>query len=120
VSSEALHEADLGEEIRDLHRAIVSLTEELEAVDWYSQRASAATSKELSEILRHNMREEMEHACMLLEWLRRVNGDFDAQLREYLFTEGPILRIEQSGEKKSPDEAMNGFGRYVTIGSLKN
>jgi len=83
-----------------LHQAIVSLMEELEAVDWYQQRADDCDDLALKDILLHNMREEIEHAVMALEWLRRASPDFDHQLRTYLFTEGKITEIEEKEEGK--------------------
>lgn len=76
------------------HHAIVSLMEELEAADWYQQRADDCDDEALKAILLHNMREEIEHASMVLEWLRRNSKDFDKELREYLFTEGDIAALE--------------------------
>ena len=73
-----------------MHHAIVSLMEELEAVDWYKQRADDCEDAALREILLHNMREEMEHAAMVLEWIRRNNKDFEKQLKEFLFTNDEI------------------------------
>lgn len=90
MSSEGLHEANLSPEALNLHRAIVSLMEELEAVDWYNQRAEACTDPELRKILEHNRDEEIEHAVMVLEWLRRNNKSFDKELRERLFKDGAI------------------------------
>jgi ferritin-like protein len=92
MSSEGYHEPieELNDEVRDFHRAIVSLMEELEAVDWYNQRAAACKDKELKVVLTHNRDEEIEHAAMALEWIRRKNPRFDKELREYLFTDGPI------------------------------
>jgi uncharacterized protein len=92
MSSEGYHEPieELNDEIRDFHRAIVSLMEELEAVDWYNQRVAACKDKELKTVLAHNRDEEIEHAAMTLEWIRRKNARFDSQLKKYLFTEGPI------------------------------
>ncbi|HEY1772351.1 MAG TPA: ferritin-like domain-containing protein [Gammaproteobacteria bacterium] len=92
MSSEGYHEPieELNDDIRDFHRAIVSLMEELEAVDWYNQRVFACKDKELKTVLAHNRDEEIEHACMTLEWIRRHNKRFDKELHEYLFTEGPI------------------------------
>lgn len=97
MSSEGFHERfeDLTEETRDLHRAITSLMEELEAVDWYQQRVDACKDKELRDILAHNRDEEMEHAAMVLEWIRRHNKTFDGHLKDYLFTDKPILQIEE-------------------------
>lgn len=91
-----LHEAreELTDFSRNMHRAIQSLMEELEAVDWYEQRLTAATDDELKAILTHNRDEEKEHAAMLIEWLRRQDSAFDKQLREYLFADGPITEVE--------------------------
>ncbi|MGF1594848.1 MAG: ferritin [Kiloniellaceae bacterium] len=92
ASSDNLHapRERLSKETIHLHHAIVSLMEELEAVDWYRQRADDCDDAELKEILLHNMREEMEHAAMVLEWIRRNNSDFDGHLKEFLFKEGEI------------------------------
>ena len=84
----------LDERARDFHRAIRSLMEELEAVDWYHQRVSATKDETLRAVLAHNRDEEIEHACMALEWIRRNMPGWDEQLRTYLFTEGPITEIE--------------------------
>jgi len=73
-----------------MHRAIVSLMEELEAVDWYNQRADACSDADLKAILAHNRDEEKEHASMLLEWIRRSDPSFDHELRDYLFTDKQI------------------------------
>ena len=78
-----------------LHYAIVSVMEELEAVDWYRQRADDTDDEELKKILLHNAREEIEHAAMAIEWIRRNDPEFDEQLREYLFTEGSITGREE-------------------------
>ncbi|WP_435105985.1 ferritin family protein [Arhodomonas sp. AD133] len=96
AGSDSYHEPleELSEDTRLHHQALVSLQEELEAVDWYRQRADACKDDELREILLHNMREELEHACMCLEWLRRRYPDFDKQMREFLFTDGPIMEHE--------------------------
>lgn len=77
-----------------MHHAIVSLIEEMEAVDWYRQRSDDCEDPELKGILLHNMREEMEHASMVIEWLRRNNSDFAHQLSEYLNREGPIVTLK--------------------------
>jgi hypothetical protein len=92
ASSASLHapRERLSPETLNLHHAIVSLMEELEAVDWYRQRADDCDDAQLKEILLHNMREEMEHAAMVLEWIRRNSPDFAKQLRAFLFTEGEI------------------------------
>ncbi len=92
MAHEGLHEAveDLSEETRDMHRAIASLMEELEAVDWYQQRADACKNPELKAILEHNRDEEKEHAAMVLEWIRRNDPAFSKELKDYLFTTKPI------------------------------
>jgi len=96
MSSESLHESAevIGAETVDTHRAIVSLMEELEAIDWYNQRAKATTNPDLRAILEHNRDEEKEHAAMALEWLRRTDPKFAQHLKTFLFTEGPITEIE--------------------------
>ena len=95
MSSVGYHEpvAELTDETRDMHRAIVSLMEELEAVDWYNQRADVCKDQELKAILEHNRDEEKEHAAMLLEWIRRKDQRFAKQLKDYLFTEKPIAQL---------------------------
>ncbi|RMF10767.1 MAG: ferritin [Alphaproteobacteria bacterium] len=92
MSSEGLHapRERLSKETLALHHAITSLIEELEAVDWYRQRADDCEDEALRNILLHNMREEMEHAAMALEWIRRNNKDFEGHLRDFLFTEDEI------------------------------
>lgn len=92
MSSIGYHEPveELSAETRDMHRAIVSLMEELEAVDWYNQRAEVCTNSELKAILQHNRDEEKEHASMLLEWIRRQDPKFSDEIKDYLLTEKPI------------------------------
>ena len=99
-SSATLHEDSerLSPHTIDRHRAIVSIMEELEAIDWYDQRLEAAHDDELREILRHNRDEEKEHAAMTLEWLRRHDPALDEHLRTYLFTNKPVLEIEEEAE----------------------
>src|SRR5882672_3268965 len=98
MASEGFHELhqDLKPLTRDLHRAIVSLMEELEAIDWYQQRVDAATDEELKIVLAHNRDEEIEHAMMNLEWIRRRVPTFDAHARTYLFSSGPITEVEKA------------------------
>ena len=120
-SSNALHEKGLSPQALDRHRAIVSLMEELEAVDWYAQRAEAATDPELRAILEHNGNEEKEHAAMVLEWLRRTDAGFARHLRTYLFSEGSITAAE-SGAKAdaaAPSESGAAGSASLGIGSLK-
>ena len=92
MASVGYHEPieELSDQTRDMHRAIVSLMEELEAVDWYNQRADACKDTELKAILEHNRDEEKEHASMVLEWIRRNDPKFSNELEDYLFTEKPI------------------------------
>lgn len=92
MSNEGYHEpvSELSDETKDMHRAIVSLMEELEAVDWYNQRVDTCKDPQLKKILEHNRDEEKEHAAMVLEWIRRRDKKMDQHLRDYLFTEGEI------------------------------
>jgi uncharacterized protein len=105
MSSEELHEERdrLGPEVVDRHRAIVSIMEELEAVDWYDQRAAATDDPTLAEVLRHNRDEEKEHAAMTIEWLRRHDPVLDRHLRTYLFTTGSIVAVEHAAEHSGGD-----------------
>lgn len=129
MSSEGYHEPVelLDEDVRDRHRAIVSIMEELEAVDWYDQRVRATSDESLAAVLGHNRDEEKEHAAMTLEWLRRQDPVFDRHLRTYLFTEGSITEREQQAERgeSSGQAASPGPGGgpppdgSLGIGSLK-
>jgi len=105
----SLHESreSLSAEVLDRHRAIESLREELEAVDWYDQRIEAAADEDLRRILAHNRDEELEHAAMLVEWLRRRSETFDAELRTYLYTSGPIVEVEE-GDGGPPSLGIGG------------
>jgi ferritin-like protein len=127
AQSAGFHESTdvLKPETMDRHRAIVSIMEELEAIDWYDQRVDAATDDELRAILAHNRDEEKEHAAMTLEWLRRRDAAFDEQLRAYLFIDGPILKREQEldqptqqGTGGAARDAASGDGS-LGIGSLR-
>jgi ferritin-like protein len=124
-NSATFHEAEsnLKPETRDMHRAIVSLMEELEAIDWYQQRIDAVGDGELREILRHNRNEEMEHAAMVLEWIRRRSPEFDERMRPYLYTKRSIVSLEDAAEKGGGNGSA-GPGApadrpYVTIGSMR-
>ena len=123
MSSETLHEdpEKLGSEVIDAHRAIVSVMEELEAVDWYNQRAQATTDPELRAILEHNRDEEKEHASMVLEWLRRNDPILAGHFKTYLFTEGSITGIETVAEHGGGADASSATsdGGSLGIGSLK-
>ena len=123
-SSAGLHEpADaMTPAVIDRHRAVVSLGEELEAIDWYDQRVAATDDSSLSAVLAHNRDEEKEHAAMTLEWLRRHDSILDQHLRTYLFTEAPITEIEHIAEENDalpmggPVRSADGS---LGIGSLK-
>ena len=119
MSSVGYHEPidELSDETRDMHRAIVSLMEELEAVDWYNQRVNACKDGELRAILAHNRDEEKEHAAMMLEWLRRHDQKMDEHLRTYLFTKKPVLQIEHEAEDGGEDDSSS--EGCLNIGSLR-
>lgn len=124
MSSEGFHEPidQLSAKTMDHHRAISSIMEEFEAVDWYDQRVEATNDAELAEILAHNRDEEKEHAAMTLEWLRRQDPKLDEHLRTYLFTEGSVLAIEEEVEGGGGDagDAAAGAGDgSLGIGSLR-
>ena len=141
MGSENLHEDPtvLSDETKDMHRAIVSLMEELEAVDWYRQRAEACTDDELRAVLTHNKNEEIEHAMMNLEWIRRNDATFAENVETYIGSKGPITSVEAStkegGEAPSKGGAKSkevstskggpsggsahGSGGSLGIGSLK-
>jgi ferritin-like protein len=126
ASSVGFHENEalLKPETKDRHRALASLQEELEAIDWYDQRVDATDDPELKAILAHNRDEEREHAMMVLEWLRRNAPGFEEQMRTYLFKEGPILAAETAatggGEAGSGGESGEGSGDgSLGIGSLR-
>jgi ferritin-like protein len=115
MAGETLHEERevLGPEILDRHRAISTIMEELEAIDWYDQRITASSDAELQAVLAHNRNEEKEHASMLLEWLRRHDQELDTHLRNYLFKQGPIREVSAGG-------APAGATTSLAIGSLKD
>jgi uncharacterized protein len=99
-ASQGLHEPEdrLGRDVVDVHRAVVSIQEELEAIDWYNQRAHATDDADLAAILEHHRDEEKEHAVMLLEWLRRRDPALNRHMKTYLFTEGSITELEHAAE----------------------
>ena len=113
-NSATLHESPdaIGPETIDRHRAIASIMEELEAVDWYDQRVHATSDEQLRAVLAHNRDEEKEHAMMTLEWLRRRDPVLDGHMRTYLFTDAPITEIEEV------DDAGGDAGNAATSGSL--
>ena len=120
-SSAQFHESEerLRPETMEYHRAIVSLMEELEAVDWYNQRVDASQDPDLRGILTHNRDEEKEHAAMVLEWLRRRDPELDRFLRQYLFTEGSITALEEASGANGDAAAPSGNGASLGIGSLR-
>jgi ferritin-like protein len=115
-NSATLHEPPdvLGPQVVDQHRAIASLMEELEAIDWYNQRVHATSDDGLRAILAHNRDEEKEHAMMVLEWLRRQDPILDGHMRTYLFTEAPVTEIEAVAEA-----GADAGGGSLTIGDLR-
>jgi uncharacterized protein len=117
MASEGLHEQRdlLDEATVDHHRAMTSLCEELEAIDWYDQRVKATSDPTLAEVLAHNRDDEKEHAAMTLEWLRRRDVALDAQLRKFLFTTEPITEVGD-GDSDEPGPAATGS---LGIGSLR-
>ncbi|MDQ1358796.1 MAG: uncharacterized protein QOJ52_1788 [Acidimicrobiaceae bacterium] len=121
MASEGLHEAaeSLDDATIDRHRAITSLKEELEAVDWYDQRVAATSDPTLAAILAHNRDEEKEHAAMTLEWLRRHDPKLDEVLRTYLFTEGPITELEQGAMNGESGSAAQGGDGSLGLGGAR-
>ncbi|MDI1431954.1 MULTISPECIES: encapsulin-associated ferritin-like protein [Polyangium] len=137
MGSETYHEPYdvLSPAARDMHRALWSLIEELEAIDWYAQRAEVTNDAELKAVLLHNRAEEIEHAMMNLEWIRRQDPLFDKNIRTYLLKDVPITEIEASEERKQAGEAQGaragaspppapsppraGAGRGLGIASLR-
>jgi hypothetical protein len=122
MSSEAYHEPfeKLDRGVVDRHRAILSIMEELEAVDWYDQRVSATDDAALAAVLAHNRDEEKEHAAMTIEWLRRNDPVFDENLRTYLFNDAPITEVEDEVMNGGDDGAGSGGAGTLGIGSLKH
>jgi ferritin-like protein len=121
ASSAGLHEPEdrLQRSTIDEHRALVSIMEELEAVDWYHQRADATDDADLAAVLTHNRDEEKEHAVMTLEWLRRRDPVLDRHLRTYLFTDGSIVAEEQAAEHGAAEDGPDGGSGSLGIGSLR-
>ncbi len=107
----------IGAELIDVKRAIDSMKEELEAIDWYGQRAAAATDPALRDILRHHRREEIEHFVMLLEWLRRHSSEVEALLRKVLFVDGDIVATADEEPERRASSSV-GSGDHATLGSL--
>jgi ferritin-like protein len=115
----------LSESAHDMHRALQSVKEELDAIDWYNQRIDVTPDAELKGLLIHNRDEEKEHAVMILEWIRRRDAALDQVMRTYLFTQGDLLQIEEQSDAEEAGQAVVAeakptptFGR-LTVGSLK-
>ncbi len=110
MASEGYHEPIewLAPDVIERHRAIISLREELEAVDWYDQRVAATSDASLAAVLAHNRDEEKEHAAMTLEWLRRNDAKWDDVLRTFLFTDAPIVAVETAAEAAEQGGAASG------------
>jgi ferritin-like protein len=124
MAAGTLHESpeDVSRETREMHRALVSLIEELEAVDWYAQRVDASADEELKRVLAHNRDEEKEHACMTLEWIRRRDPEFDRYLRQFLFRPESILESKHGGGGADWTPGADrdvGTDRTLGIGSLR-
>jgi ferritin-like protein len=128
ANNKGFHEADkkLSTFTKELHRALVSLQEELEAADWYQQRANATEDDALRRILEHHRDEEKEHAAMLIEWIRRADPSFDEKLRTYLFTEADLIEVEEEAEHKDANPGTTSIEQEpaapptprLTVGSL--
>ena len=118
MANEGFHEPLelLDEATLDYHRAMQSLAEELEAIDWYDQRAKATTDESLAAVLIHNRDDEKEHAAMALEWLRRRDSELDTQLRKFLFSSDPVTEV---GEDDSGGGSAAAVSGSLGIGSLK-
>ena len=121
MASEGFHEPFelLDEGTIDHHRAMTSLCEELEAIDWYDQRAKATSDASLAAVLAYNRDDEKEHAAMLLEWLRRRDPALDENLRKFLFTSEPITEIGAATEGGAPEADEGDGSGSLAIGSLK-
>jgi hypothetical protein len=121
VSSENYHEPAelLSAATKERHRAIVSLIEELEAIDWYQQRSEGCTDAELRAVLLHHMEEEVEHAMMNLEWLRRNDAVFAEKIGVYLGSRGPIIAVEAATEAGARREGAPASDGSLGIGSLR-
>ncbi len=121
MASEGFHEPLelLDEATVDHHRAMTSLCEELQAIDWYDQRVRATSDESLAAILAYNRDDEKEHAAMALEWLRRRDVALDANLRKFLFTSGPITEVGDEAPDGAVDRAASDAPGSLGIGSLK-
>jgi ferritin-like protein len=118
MASDTYHEPleQLSDYTRNMHRALQSLIEELEAIDWYQQRVDASSDEQLKAVIAHNRDEEIEHACMTLEWLRRNNPKFAQELKTYLYSEGPIEAVEDKIKQAEGGSSSDGS---LGIGNLR-
>ena len=116
--SSGYHETGLSEKTTEIHRALASLQEELEAVDWYNQRMDTSGDQALADILKHNRDEEIEHACMALEYLRREVPEFDENLKTYLFTSVPVTEVEEQEAEGGGEEGGNSNSASSSTGDL--
>ncbi len=114
----AYYEQELSSPAKDIHRAIVSLEEELEAVNSYNQRMDVTGDEDLKALLEHNRNEEIEHASMLVEWLRRRIPEFDKELRRYLFRDGSITAAEAGEAAPAEEKATDDGNGSLGIGKL--
>jgi ferritin-like protein len=121
MAHEGFHEdpKELSNFAKDYHRIIQSTMEELEAVDWYNQRAECASDPEAKAIMEHNRDEEIEHACMGIEWLRKNSAVWDEMLREFLFKEGDIVGHEEQMTGKNEESTPSNSNSSLTIGNNK-
>jgi ferritin-like protein len=122
MGHESWHEPyeDLTPRTRDMHRAIISLMEELEAIDWYQQRADVTPDADLKAVVEHNRDEEIEHAMMTLEWIRRRSPKFDENLRLYLWSDGPITEVEEKMKESGGGSGAGGDGGEGASGDSKS
>lgn len=118
--SSGYNESGLSAEAQDIHRALASCQEELEAIDYYNQRMDRTQDADLKGVLRHNRDEEIEHAVMTLEWLRRRMPEFDRELREWIFTDRPLDHAAEGHGEAAAGEAVSagtlGIGRPAKEG----
>lgn len=117
--SSAYLESGISAGTQDIHRALASFQEELEAIDYYQQRMDTATDPELKSVLEHNRNEEIEHATMLFEWLRRNMPDFDTQAKTFIFSQGPLSKQEETATAGNQPATAPSAGNGLGIGNLK-
>jgi len=106
----------LSSDAKNYSRALKSLKEEVEAIDWYNQRVDVSDDPALAAIMAHNRDEEIEHACMALEWLRRNMPEWDEALKTFLFTTGDITELEEASEGSEGGGASAESGENSSLG----